>query len=39
MLSDLRLYTVGCSNSYFDFDIPKLKNVLLEKINLDKSIV
>jgi len=25
-----RLYTVGCSNSYFDLDIPKIYNGLVE---------
>ena len=25
-----RLYTVGCSNSYFDLDVPKIYNGLLE---------
>ena len=27
-----RIYTVGCSNSYFDLDIPKIYNGLFENL-------
>ena len=32
-----RIYTVGCSDSYFDIDIPKIYNGLFRKLNLDIS--